>query len=270
MSEVIFPMIKVSRLFTYPIKSLAGVELSESTLTNRGLKYDRRWLLVDENGVFLSQRTHPELILFKVAIHENGLSISLNADKIHIPFVPNSSEKRKAKVWDDEMEVLKVSTETSKWFSDKLEKKVSLVYQPDETIRKIDPRYATSDQQQVSAADGYPVLIISEESLNVLNNKLDHPVEMERFRPNIVVKGVLTAHDEDEWEKLTIGETSLVGVKNCARCIMITNNIKNGTLGKEPLRTLASYRKEGKKVLFGRNFIPISLGVIAVGDRIEI
>ncbi|MGR3809987.1 MOSC domain-containing protein [Jiulongibacter sp. NS-SX5] len=261
---------KISQLYIYPVKSLAGISLRYSKVTDRGLEYDRRWLLIDDSGKMLSQRTLPQLIHFKTEIVANkGIAVKLKGDdECLIPFEYQKGEMLKAIVWDDEFEVYEVSQEVSQWFSNKLGKQVKLVHQPDESIRLADPKYTITNRELVSAADGYPVLIASEASLEALNTKLENRVSMMRFRPNIVIKDS-EAFQEDTLKEVSIGTAKLAGVKDCARCIMITNDLERGVLGKEPLRTLSSFRKIGKKVLFGRNFVVHKEGEIEIGEELK-
>jgi uncharacterized protein YcbX len=259
----------ITQLFVFPIKSLAGIAVNSSELTPKGLKYDRRWLLLDKNGVHVTQRTHPILVLFKTTLLDNGIGVHYKNEEIFIPF--NLGKRKKdpinANVWDDQFKTYEVSKEISKWFTLKLDKEVRLVYQPDDSFRQADQTYANSPSDDVSAADGFPILIISDESLAELNSRLDEPVDMLRFRPNIVVNG-LKAFGEDELGLITSGQFSLLGVKNCGRCIMVTNDLNDGKLGKEPLNTLSRFRASGNKVLFGRNFIPRRLGLVKIGDEL--
>jgi uncharacterized protein len=259
-------MIVVSKIYIFPIKSCAGISLKSAEVTPRGLAYDRRWLLVDEVGVHVTQRTKPQLVHFVPTIKESGILLVFKNSEILIPFVPNG-DKSNVDVWGSVFEAIEVDIAVSQWFSEHLGQKVRLMYQPDDSIRKVDEKYATSETDHVSAADGYPILMTSEESLDDLNTRLEVPVEMLRFRPNIVVKG-MAPYEEDLLRAVKIGNSVLEGVKNCGRCSMITNDLQKGVLSKEPLRTLSSYRNEGGKVNFGRNFIPQNLGEIKIGDHL--
>lgn len=234
-------------------------------LTPRGFENDRRWLLVDESGLHVTQRTKPQMVHFVPEIEEQGIRVKYKNSEIVIPFQPNG-QKTNVEVWGDVFEAIEVDFVVSQWFSQHLGQKVRLMYQPDESIRKVDEKYATSETDHVSTADGYPILMISEESLNDLNSRLEVPVEILRFRPNIVIKG-LAAYGEDFLKTTNIGNSILEGVKNCGRCNMITNDLQTAKLGKEPLKTLSTYRNEGGKINFGRNFIPKKLGEITLGDQ---
>ncbi|WP_341224614.1 MOSC N-terminal beta barrel domain-containing protein [uncultured Arcticibacterium sp.] len=256
---------QISTLYIYPIKSLPGIELSETDVTSRGLAFDRRWVLVDEQNYHVTQREMPEMVHFKVSLAASTLRITddRNGESITFSIKESEGDNELIKVWDDEFNAIQVSSKVSHWFSEKLMKKVRLMFQPESSKRLIDERYA-QNQEIVSNADGYPILMTSEESLADLNSKLTEPVEMLRFRPNIVIKG-LKAFGEDDLGQIQIGDTEISGVKNCARCIMVTNKLDGSPRDKEPLKTLAQYRREGKKVLFGRNFLIAKEGRIKVG-----
>lgn len=260
---------QVSSLYIYPIKSLPGIELSESKITNRGLAFDRRWVLVDEQNYHVTQREMPEMVHLEVSLDSSILTVIDNnsGESINFSISEHEGDMELIKVWDDEFNAVEVSSEVSLWFSDVLKKQVRLMFQPESSKRLIDERYA-HNQEIVSNADGYPILIISEESLADLNSRLTEPVEMLRFRPNIVIKQI-EAFGEDDLGGVQIGNTEIIGVKNCARCIMVTNKLDGSPRDKEPLKTLAQYRREGKKVLFGRNFLVAKEGLIKVGMKLK-
>ncbi len=258
---------KLTGIFIYPIKSLNGISLEEIELTERGLAFDRRWVLVDENNFHITRRECDALFGLKQAIEGSNLIITHPESKESLSFEIGHSTgvHEKVQVWDDSFMAKEVNAEISFWLSQKLNRNVRLMYQPDDADRKVDPKYAVIGTEQVSCADAYPVLVISEESLQELNAKLSEPVEMERFRPNLVICGT-TPYGEDELAKVTIGESELIGVKNCARCVMITKDPVSGKSGKEPLKTLNSYRNVNNKVIFGRNFLISQAGKISVGE----
>jgi hypothetical protein len=260
---------KVSALYVYPVKSLGGILLETSEVEERGLKYDRRWMLVNDKNELVTQRTHVKMSLLKVAIQENGLLISHleNEATFLIPFELQTAERLTVTVWDDSLEAIRVSDEADAWFSAQINTDCRLVYQPDDSVRPTDERFKVTGNEHVSMADGYPILMISEASLGDLNSRLESPVEMLRFRPNIVASDC-EAFAEDDIRKMTVNGVELCGVKPCARCVMTT--IKPGTTekGSEPLKTLAAYRKVGNKILFGQNVLVHKTGKISVGDEV--
>ncbi|WP_339757872.1 MOSC domain-containing protein [Algoriphagus aquimarinus] len=261
----------IQDLYIYPIKSLAGIRLTEAKVEERGFELDRRWMLIDESGRFLSQRTFPIMALLRAEIGEDSLSVyhsSNPRESIHIPFTEEGEEISSVTVWDDDMPARLVNSQIDEWFSKVLGMNVRLVKMPLSTERKVDPKYAVNGES-VSFADGMPYLLIGQKSLEDLNKKLEEPVPMNRFRPNIVFSGG-EAFIEDSWRRIQIGELDLQVVKPCARCVMITVDQNTGIKAAEPLKTLASYRREGKKVLFGQNVVALSSGVIKVGDELKV
>lgn len=260
---------KVSQIFIYPVKSLSGIALESSGVSDRGLEHDRRWVLIDNKNYHITQRERPELMRFQTTLEKEGIRVYDKESKeaILIPFNSYEGENEEIGVWDDRFLTREVNKKISRWFSEKLVMEVRLMYQLDTSLRFVDEKFSISGSEVVSNADGYPVLIISEESLSDLNDRLDEEVSIERFRPNIVIEGG-KAFSEDQMGKIKIGDSLLVGVKNCARCVMINNDPHSGIRTKEPLKTLSAYRREGNKVLFGRNFLIERTGKIKVGDLI--
>lgn len=259
----------VQDIFIYPIKSLGGIRLTEAIAEEKGFEHDRRWMLVDEAGVFITQRKHPDLALLKVALGENALLVinQRSGEGIEIPFVTETGEAVSVTVWDDEMPAKAVDPRFDGWFSDFLGFPVRLVRMPETTQRKVDPKYAVN-AESVSFADGMPYLIIGQASLDDLNSRLAAPVPMDRFRPNIVFSGG-PAFSEDSLRKIKIGDLEFQIVKPCARCVMTTVDQATGEKGKEPLRTLSSYRTLNGKVYFGQNVVALQSGKIKVGDLIQ-
>lgn len=262
----------LSEIWIYPIKSLGGISLNSALVTKRGLEHDRRWMLVDENNVFLTQRKFPEMALLQVEIEANGLKVSHKTKSkgmVKIPFDAQPLEHLEVEIWDDKCVAYTVSEIANEWFSTVLNQKCRLVYMPEDSLRQLDRRYA-KEGDITGFSDGYPILILGESALDYLNEKLAESVPMNRFRPNLVFKGG-EPNEEDNWQEFEIGEATFYGVKPCARCVMTTINQDNGTVGKEPLKTLATYRKDGNKILFGQNVIPKNVGKnINVNDVITV
>jgi uncharacterized protein len=262
----------ISSIHIYPIKSLGGLSVSSAKITARGLEHDRRWMLIDENNRFLSQREFHSLALLQLSISENALIVShkvLPIKSLAISFLENTVDlpRLQVSVWDDTVEAVEVSQEANDWFTEVLQSPTRLVYMPDDSFRKVDEKYAINQDDITSFSDGYPILIIGENSLADLNARLEVPVPMNRFRPNLVFSGG-EPFEEDTWRNFSVGTSQLVGVKPCARCIMTTINQDSAETGKEPLKTLASFRKVGHKILFGQNVLPLGLGEISVGDEV--
>jgi len=270
--------IKISELNIYPVKSLAGLSLQSSDLDSMGLKYDRRWMLVTPDGLFLSQRKISQMALINTALDSGKLTLSMKGKEDHlVPEVNAASEMMSVRIWNDYLEVQKVGLETDVWLSNALGIDCHLVYIADEVIRQCDLDFS-EEGNRTGFSDGFPILLISEASLDDLNNRLndkaEKSVEMRRFRPNIVVSGC-DAFAEDQWQNFQITgvEKSLAmcGVKLCSRCILTTVDPDKGERsGAEPLATLKSYRQVGNKVNFGMNVIHQQHGVLRVGDSVVI
>jgi uncharacterized protein YcbX len=274
----------ISELYIYPIKSLGGISLTEAVVEARGLRYDRRFMLVEPNGDFMTQRTNHQMALLDVAIGQNDVLRVWHRqrpnDVLELPLrVPVqdttvNQEWLKVNIWDSaDVPALAVSEEADRWFSRVLDKTCRLVFMPETTHRAVDPAYARQDDA-VSFADGYPYLLIGQASLDTLNQRLADPITMQRFRPNIVVSGSLP-YEEDAWQHFRVGGMDFYGVKPCARCVLTTLDPETGKPGKEPLRTLSTYRQWKHKILFGQNVLAkptggLVLGTLQVGQFIDV
>lgn len=261
----------LSEINIYPVKSLGGISLSAAEVTDRGLKYDRRWMLVDHSGKFLTQRTYPQMALVKVELSQSGLILShktKSIEPLEIPFAHKGNSEMEVEVWDDKVRAKLVGINADKWFSETLNVDCRLVYMPDKSLRHVDPNYS-SNNEIVSFADAYPFLIIGQQSLNDLNSRLEEKVPMNRFRPNFVFDGG-EPFDEDKWKKFKIGDAIFEAVKPCSRCVVTTINQETAEVKHEPLKTLAQYRLQDNHVNFGQNLIHDKVGSVKVGDAIEI
>lgn len=261
--------LRLTQIWIYPIKSLGGIRASTATVMGKGLQYDRRWMLVDKDGICITQRTNPEMALFTLQLMADGIKISHLTDAIFLPIHhPPVSALRPVQIWDDVVSAAEVSIEHSRWFSERLGLECQLVHFPEECARPVDPKYKVNDEH-VSLADAYPFLIIGQSSLDDLNNRLTVPVPINRFRPNFVFTGGLP-YEEDHWGNFTIGSTRFAGVKQCARCVLTTVNHETGKKGVEPLRTLATYRNFSGKIHFGQNLVALGDGTVTVGEPLLI
>lgn len=254
----------------YPIKSLGGISLETAVVQKKGLRFDRRWMLIDEGSVAMTQRKHPLMALFRPEIKDEIIRI----DHVKSGQVISSTafgtthktgERMRAQVWNDEVEVVEVDPEVSLWFSHHLGVQCKLVSFPEVNPRPANPEYAPG--AHVSLADAYPFLVIGESSLDDLNRRLAEPVPMNRFRPNFVFNGG-TPFEEDGWKNLTIGKIPFSAVKKSDRCVLTTVDQETAVKGVEPLRTLTSYRKVNNNVFFGQNMIALKEGTVSVGDHI--
>lgn len=260
-------MARVASLHIYPIKSLGGFEVDSSFIERRGLREDRRMMLVDANGHFLTQRTKERMALFRVSPIPGGYLVHApdqNTLEIGPEFL---STTMPVKVWSSELDAHRVSPAADAWFSDHMGETVHLVRMTDDIVRPTSAEYRNPGDH-VSFADGFPILAISQASLADLNGRLEHPVPMDRFRPNVVLTDC-DAFDEDTWPRVQIGATIIRFTKKCGRCKVTTINQETAEISKEPLRTLATYRMEGNAVMFGANWTPEGEGPIRIGDLVE-
>lgn len=266
-------MSRVSRIFVYPIKSCGGIELESAELSLRGLVFDRRYMLVDANGHFLTQRRHSKMALIRTAFVDGGIRVTA-PDRLPLLLPLGLTEQPYStcvvKIWEDRVEATLADSDVNVWFSEFMGFACGLVYLADHQHRPVSNVAAEFDDE-VGFADGAPVLLVSDASLAELNRRLEVPVGIERFRPNLVVTAD-AAHAEDNWSTLTVGEARLQLAWPCSRCALITVDQESGerdTEG-EPLRTLTNYRKRGRSVYFGQNLIPRALGTIEVGAECRI
>jgi uncharacterized protein YcbX len=263
-------MLHVSQLYIYPIKSLGGIALDEAYVTDRGFEYDRRWMLVDQNNNFMTQRKFENMSLLKVAIVDSNLIVTYIPEKelITIPITSLKNELATVQVWEDSCTGQFVSDEADEWFSAVLQTNCRLVFMPNETRRTTDPEY-TPGTSLTSFSDGYPFLMIGQSSLIDLNTRLAEKIPMNRFRPNIVFAGG-QPYEEDTIGVFTIGDITFCGVKLCGRCVITTVDQMTGKKNKEPLVTLSTYRAKNHKVCFGQNLIHEGQGMIKIGDEIKV
>ncbi|MEQ8927105.1 MAG: MOSC domain-containing protein [Fulvivirga sp.] len=260
---------KLSRIIIYPIKSLGGIELESSITTQRGLEYDRRFMLIDENNKFLTIRQHKEFLFYQLKKSESGFTIQHKnkTQQLHIPWAISTGKKITAKIWDDEVEAVVAEDHINTWFSNELGFNCRLVYLPDESPRRVQPDWV-KNEHHVSLADAYPYLIVGENSVADLNAKIQESITYKRFRPNLVFTGG-QAYEEFLWKDITIGAAELQCIKPCTRCIVITMNPETAEVGKEPLKTLFKQRIN-EKMVFGENAILLAGSLVKVGDEITI
>jgi uncharacterized protein YcbX len=258
----------LSEIWIYPIKSLGGIRLKSSEVKEKGLELDRRWMLVDERGNFLTQRVFSSMALFKLTMIDDFLEVSFKGNQISIPksSALNGSPIQ-SKIWDDSVITYEVNPTISDWFSSMLGMNCRLVSFPEEGSRPVDAAYKINDEN-VSLADGYPFLIIGQASLDDLNHRLKKPLPINRFRPNFVFTGG-EPYQEDSWRNFKIGKNKFIGVKPCARCVLTTVDQETAEKGTEPLATLASYRKRENKIYFGQNVVAVDHYEIYEGDEIS-
>lgn len=257
---------RLKEIFIYPIKSLGAITLESNNLEQKGLQNDRRWMLIDENNRFLTIRQHPEFLFFMLSMTDVGFRISYKDQSLNIPFQLEGTTEM-AVIWDDEVEVIVGKREWNDWFSTHLSVKCRLVFLPDSSVRLTKKKWSVHEEN-VSLADGYPILIIGESSLTDLNQKLNEPIKMERFRPNLVFEGG-DPYEEYLWKEFNIGETRFVGLKPCVRCVITTYNELTAEKGREPLVTL-NKQKIDDKIVFGQHALALDYQKVKVGDEIKV
>lgn len=270
----------VSQVNIYPIKSCAGTALEAADIQARGFANDRRWLVVDAEWRFLTQREIARMALIQPTVDDHCLRLSApEGVGVELP-VDQPGRRVEVTIWKDSgVGAVDQGDEVAGWLSDFLRREVRLVRFADDYTRQVNQHYASRETDsfavpgghQVGFADAYPFLIISEESLADLNSRLDEPLPMNRFRPNIVVCGADEPYDEDNWKVIRVGDTAFDLVKACARCVTTTTDQATAVRGTEPLWTLATYRQGAKGApLFGQNAVHRSMGTIRVGDRVKV
>ncbi len=257
----------IRSLHVYPLKGARSIDVDRADVLIGGLRHDRRFLLVDSAGRFVTQREHPEMARVEVAVNEDDLpdgghlAIAIEGvGRAQIPLFPTSTARRRVRIWDDDVDAIDIGGEGAALLSEHLRTSCSLVYMPPDTVRPVEQPYSRPGDR-VGFADAYPVLVAAEASLDDLNRRLvadgHAPVGMDRFRPNIVVAGG-KPYEEERAPALRVGSLRLRTPKKCARCQVVTVDQRTGATGKEPLRTLASYRSQrnANKVYFAMNAIP--------------
>ena len=262
---------QVTGLFIYPIKATTAIPLQEAEVRPRGLAGDRRWVVVDQEGQFLQQRLLPKMAVIKTTPQDDG-GLLVNASDMHPLHVmpPTGNERGNVTVWSDTVNAADAGPEAAAWFSQFLELSCRLMFMDADANRPVAPIYGKQDDV-VSFADALPLLLATEASLADLNRRLARPLPMSRFRPNLVVDGDLPWAD-DNWRRVRVGEVEFEVTHPCTRCVVTTIDQETGRKSPdgEPLKTLATFRRGEKGVLFGQNLVPRSGGVIRVGDEVVV
>lgn len=259
----------VSELYRYPVKSLRGERLDAAELDGFGVVGDRRWMVVDPEGRFLTQRELPQMTRVQARHLAGGLRLTHSADRdcIEVP-VPSSGVEIEVTVWRDRCVARLADSASNRWLSAKLGRECRLVFMPSDSVRVVDPAFGAPGDR-VGFADGFPLLLIGAGSLQSLNERLEQPVTIERFRPNVVVS-TSEPHVEDGWRRIALGGVECAVVKPCSRCSIPRIDPETGGRGPEPMATLGTYRRNAsRQVLFGQNLIHRGRGVVRLGDPVS-
>lgn len=261
---------RVASLHYYPVKSCGGTSVQHATIDARGFVEDRAWMVTTGDGVFLTQRDLPRMALIRPCADAGTLVLSA-PDMPPLQVIRRTDgARRDVAVWDDICTTVDQGEAPARWLSTFLGIPCRLVRMAEDFVRQTDPVYSASVAGQVGFADGYPMLLITQASLDDLNRRLADPLPMNRFRPNVVVSGA-SPYAEDDWGLIRIGDVSFAVVKPCARCPITTTDQDTAETAREPLRTLATYRHvRGRGVMFGQNLIHRAAGSVSVGDPVEV
>lgn len=261
----------LSAIHVYPIKSCAALAPLTAEVEARGLAFDRRWMLVDPDGRFLTGRQVPRTVLLRAQPIASGLRLeAAGLTPLEVPFPPAGAVRRLVTVWKDKVLAPDAGDAAARWLEAALGRSARLVYMDAAAARPVKPAHAQPGDE-VSFADGFPLLAISQAALDALNARLAAPLPMLRFRPNLVIAGA-APHAEDGWRRIRIGGIEFAGIKPCVRCVFTTVDPARGEFDPsgEPLRTLKTYRRSPEGITFGLNLIARGAGTLRIGDPVEV
>ena len=259
----------ISQIVVYPVKSMGGCSLEEAELVPTGFRHDRSWMIADEWGAFITQRQHPSMALIGARVVDDYLELTIpGATPIQIPST-ESGDRVKVKVWNFDCEAIDEGNDAAELLSGYLNRRCRLVRMPSDFHRDVNPSYRYNQDVSLSFSDSMPVHLISQASLDDLNSRLDVPVEIDRFRPNLVVSGG-SAFQEDRWKVIRIGDVRFRVANDSIRCQIPAIDQSTGVKGIEPLETLGTYRVGPIGIRFGRHLVHEARGLIHRGDSVEI
>ncbi len=275
---------RIASLHVYPIKSCAGLALDRAEVAAHGLRHDRRWMLIDAEGRFVTGRQEGRMVAIHAEPDAKGLRLlAPDMPPLFVPVPAVDAPRTLATVWKDAVDAACAGGEADAWFSAYLGRPLRLVYFDARSRRAVDPAYAHSGDE-VAFADGYPLLAVSQSAVDALNARIHErsarsmsasipasSISMMCFRPNLVIAGA-APHAEDMWRCVRIGDIVFDAVKPCTRCVFTTVDSNTGERdpGNEPLATLKDYRRTAAGITFGMNLIPRGAGMLSVGDAIEV
>jgi uncharacterized protein len=251
---MMFQPLHITSLHHYPLKSAQGISLAQAQMNPLGLEQDRRWVLIDDAGNFLSQRTCPAIGAIHVVAHQQTLTIRLR-EQTHIAQA-NPKHLIPSTVFGETVEdCFAVQSEVNAWLSGELGISVRLVYFPDEAVRTVDEQYAGLGHR-TAFSDGFPLLVITQSSLDELSKLWGAPIDFRRFRPNMIVGGTCEPFAEDQWRSIRVGDVSFDLVKPCSRCVIPSLDPETQVPTDGFLKFLAQYRRrDDGKVYLGQNAV---------------
>lgn len=255
---------QICGLYLHPIKSCGPIAVASAEVDARGFAEDRRWMLVDEQDTFVTLRSEPRLALLRPALVRDRIALRFGTQELEMPRAIAEGPRRVVRVWQDQVEALEDEA-ASAWVSAQLGRPLRMVYMPDDVVRAAG---SSAPAHRVGFADAYPLLLLSRPSVAELSRRIGEPVDERRFRPNVVIDGA-APHAEDALTTFTLGALRCRNVKPCERCVATTVDPVSGDKGREPLRTLATYRRVDGKVLFGVNIVVEGTGTISIGDALR-
>jgi uncharacterized protein YcbX len=251
----------------YPVKSLGSCHPDQCYAGMQGFEHDRKWMLIDGEGRMVTQREIHNLCLFNTSMEDGNITVHYNGSSLKFGEEDLSDESVKTHVWDDSATLILANNRVNQWFSEMLNQNIRMGYLQNE----LDRMHQSSSMEEpiaVSLADGYPYLVIGTASMNFLNEKSEHPVSVDRFRPNLIIETEVP-HEEDEYTEFRLGEAIFKNIKPCARCMVPSIDQSTASITKEPLKTLATYRKFGSKIDFGTLAMCVKPGWISKSDTVE-
>ena len=262
----------VTQISLYPVKSVRGWQVSEAEVAPEGLSGDRRWMVVDTDGNAITGREVGALVQATASYAPNGDMILSHASlgEVQVAGHPKGGQGVDVTLWGDRVVGVAPSREADAWFTQLTGRPCRVVYMPPTSFRSFDGEAPASDNL-VGFADAFPVLVVSQASLDQLSRRCSEPMQMARFRPNIVVGGC-PPHGEDDWGRIRIGEALLESTGACERCSFVTVHPDSGERHprQEPLRTLTNYRRgPDGAVHFGLNLRVCAGGSIKIGDTVK-
>lgn len=258
----------LSQINVYPVKSVGGLSLSTAWVEKQGLMFDRRFMLALSDGSMVTARKYPQMVKVRSSLLPDGVIFTAQGQSpLRVRYADFKMQEAPAQVWKDHFTAYTTTDDADDWFSQVLGQRVELLFSGEQSNRVREKL-----GHNVSFADGYPVLVISEASLAELNRRSPEAHSMEQFRTNLVVSGT-EPFGEDSWKRIRIGEVEFEAVKPCERCILTTVDVERGELrtSKEPLNTLSQFRaNERGGVFFGQNLVAKNEGMIHQGDKVEV